>query len=488
MMIKNRIALLSASALAFGGCTMAPKYERPAAPVASEYPETAISRHPGEDGLAAQATPAAAPDIGWEQFYGDARLKALVRLALENNRDLRVVALNLEQVRAQYRIAELAFIPTLDANGNATRSRVSKDLSVTGRQQTGSTYSVSADVPSYELDFFGRVRSLRDQALEVFLATDEARRAAHIGLVAEVGRQYLNQRAIAEELKLAEDTLKAVDASFKIAQKRHEVGAASRLDLATAEAQVQLARADVSSFRQQLVQADNSLSLLIGGPLPSDLPPPAPLNAQGLLADLSAGIPSDLLQRRPDILQAEHQLKAANAQIGAARAAFFPSIKLTAGIGTASDELSGLFGSGTGTWNFSPHINLPIFAAGQNRAALDVANIQKRIEVARYESAIQTAFREVADALVARARVGEQIQAYDALVRAQQERYSLTETRYKQGVDSYLAVLIAQQDLYAAQQNQIRVRLANYTNLIALYRALGGGWNQQTATASAPTL
>ncbi|MEO7599573.1 MAG: efflux transporter outer membrane subunit [Opitutus sp.] len=473
---------LGLAAVGFAGCTMAPHYERPAAPVASAWPETAVSRGPGQDGLAAQTTAAVAPDIGWEEFFGDARLKALIRLALENNRDLRVVALNLEQVRAQYRIAQLAFIPTLDANGSVVRSRSSGDLSLTGRPQTTTTYSVSADVSSYELDFFGRVRSLRDQALEFFLATDEARRSAHIALVAEVARQYLNQRAIAEELRLAEDTLKAVESSFRIAQKRHEVGAASRLDLATAESQVQLARADASTFRQQLVQADNALSVLIGGPLPQDLPAPAAMNAQGIIADVAPGLPSDLLQRRPDILQAEHELKAANAQIGAARAAFFPAIKLTGGIGTASDELSRLFTAGSSTWNFVPRITLPIFAAGQNRAALDVANIQKRIEIARYESTIQNAFREVADALVARARVGEQIEAYDALARAQEERYNLTQARYKQGVDSYLAVLIAQQDHYAAQQNQIRVRLANYTNLIALYRALGGGWNEQTVT------
>ena len=483
--MKTKLISIGGALLALTGCTLAPHYERPAAPVAGEWPETAISRHPGEDGLAAQTTPAAAPDIGWEEFFGDARLKALIRLALANNRDLRVVVLNVEQVRAQYRIAQLAFIPTLDANGSLVRSRASGDLTRSGQPETTSTYSLSADVSSYELDLFGRVQSLRDEALEIFLATEEARRGAHLALVAEVARQYLTQRAIAEELQLAEDTLKAVDSSFRIAQHRYKAGAASRLDLATAETQVQLARADVSTFRQQLAQADNSLAFLIGQSLPADLPPPSSLNAQGLLADVSPGLPSDLLQRRPDILQAEHELKAANAQIGAARAAFFPAIKLTAGIGTASDELSRLFESGTGTWSFVPRITLPIFAAGQNRAALDVAQIQKRIEIARYERAIQNGFREVADALLVRARIGEQIEAYDALARAQQERFKLTETRYHQGVDSYLAVLIAQQDLYAAQQNQIRVRLSNYTNLIALYRALGGGWNEQTSATPA---
>lgn len=470
--------VVAAVSVVAGGCTLAPKYERPAMPVAASWQETTVSRAPGQDGLAAQAAVVAAPDIGWQEFLGDARLKELIRIALANNRDLRVAALNVEQVRAQYRIAQLAFIPTLDANGSMARSRTSGDLSRSGRPETGTTYSVSADVSSYELDFFGRVQSLRNQALEFYLATEEAQRSAHLSLISEVARQYLNQRAIAEELRLAEDTLKAVESSRRIAERRHEVGAASRLDLATAESQVQRARADVSVFRQQLVQADNSLAFLIGQALPADLPPPAPFNGQGLIADLSAGLPSDLLQRRPDVLQAEHELKAANAEIGAARAAFFPRITLTAGVGSASDELSRLFASGTGTWNFIPRVNLPIFAAGQNRAALEVAQLQKRIEIARYEQAIQNAFREVADALVVRARVGEQIDAYDALVAAQQDRYRLTEVRYRQGIDSYLAVLIAQQDLYAAQQSQIRIRLASYTNLVALYRALGGGWSQ----------
>jgi multidrug efflux system outer membrane protein len=480
--MSRKIVSLSVGTLLLSACTLAPKYQRPVSPVQNAWQETAISREPGKDGLAAQASTVAAPDIGWQEFFGDPRLKALIKLALENNRDLRVAALNVEQVRARYRIAELAFIPTLDANASMARSRTSADLSRSGRPETGTTYSVSADVSSYELDFFGRVQSLRNEALEVFLATEEARRSAHLALVAEVARQYLNQRATAEELRLAEDTLKAVESSHRIAARRQEVGAASRLDLATAETQVQRARADVSTFRQLLVQADNSLAFLVGQTLPADLPPPAPFNAQGLVADVSPGLPSDLLQRRPDVLQAEHELKAANAEIGAARAAFFPSIKLTAGIGTASDELSRLFSSGTGTWNFVPRVTLPIFAAGQNRAALDVANLQKRIEIARYERAIQNAFREVADALVVRARVGEQIEAYDALTAAQQERYNLTEIRYRQGVDSYLAVLIAQQDLYAAQQSQIRIRLSNYTNLVALYRALGGGWTEQSVT------
>jgi multidrug efflux system outer membrane protein len=479
-MNSKTILLVTSLVALVAGCTLAPHYERPASPVPADWSDKTVSRAPEDKSSANAAIVAPTDELGWEQFFGDARLKALVRLALENNRDLRIAGLTLDQVKARYRIAQLALIPQLDGNGSMARSRASKDLTRSGQPETSTTYSVSADIPSYELDFFGRVQSLRNEALEIFLATEEAQRSAHLALVAAVATQYLNERELVEEIRLAQDTQKAVESSHRIAVKRQEVGAASRLDLATADSQVQRVRAQVSQLQQELAQVENALAVLVGQPLPADLPPAAPFDAQGIIADLQPGLPSDLLQRRPDILQAEHELKAANAEIGAARAAFFPSISLTAGVGTASDELSRLFASGTGTWNFVPRVNLPIFAAGQNRAALDVAKLQKQIEIARYERAIQNGFREVADALAVRARIGEQIEAYDAQAKAQQLRFNLTETRYKQGVDSYLAVLLAQQDLFAAQQSQIRTRLSNYTNLVALYRALGGGWNQQT--------
>lgn len=469
--MKRRFFTGAATALLLGGCTLAPKYERPALPVPNAWPESA-----------ATGGSAAAADVPWEKFFGDARLRRLVELALEHNRDLRVAALTVEQVRARYRVAELAYIPQLDANGAVSRTQTSVDDLRAGQARTGTHYSLSADVPAYELDFFGRVRSLRDQALEIFLATEEAQRSAHLAIVAQVATQYLAQRTIAEELRLAEETLRAMQGSLRIAQKRYEVGTSSRLDLATVEGQVQSANVDVAALRQQLAQADNALTLLIGQPLPADLPAPAALDAQGLVADLSAELPSNLLQRRPDILEAEHALRAANANIGAARAAFFPTISLTAGAGTASPELSRLFAAGTSTWSFVPRVTLPIFNAGQNRATLEVAKLQKQIEIARYEQAIQNAFREVADALAVRGQIDAQIAAYDALARAQQQRFSLSELRYKQGVESYLAVLTAQRDLYAAQQGQIRTRYAKYANLIALYHALGGGWSAEGKT------
>lgn len=456
-----------ASAMVFGGCTLAPKYERPALPVPNAWPE-------------AGGGTAAAGDVPWQQFFGDARLRRLIELALQHNRDLRVAALTLEQVRARYRVATLALIPQLDANGVMSRSQASADDVRAGQNRTGTHYSVGLDVPSYELDFFGRVRSLRDQALEIYLATEEAHRTAHLALVAQVATQYLAQRTLAEELRLTEETLHSVENSLRLAQKRYEVGTSSRLDLATIESQVQSANVDVAGLRQQLAQADNALALLIGQPLPADLPPAAGLDAQGLLADLSAELPSNLLQRRPDILQAEHELRAANANIGAARAAFFPQIALTASAGTASPDLSRLFAPGTGTWSFVPRVTLPIFNAGQNRATLEVAQLQKQIEIAQYERTIQNAFREVADELAIRAQIDAQIAAYDALTRSQQQRFTLSDARYRQGVESYLAVLTAQRDLYTAQQGQLRARYAKYANLIALYHALGGGWSAKS--------
>lgn len=475
--MRRSLFWMTAAALAVSGCSFIPRYERPASPVAEQWPDAA-KREPESQ------TAAIASEIAWENFFGDARLRRLIGLALKNNRDLRVAALNVEQVRAQFRVAELAYLPTLDANGGVTRSRSSADLAASGRSSTSTNISVALAIPSYELDLFGRVRSLRDQALELFLATEEARNSAHLALVSQVATQYLAQRAIAEELRLAGETLEAVQSSFRLAQERYKLGAASRLDFITAETQVQSALADVSSARQQLAQADNALAFLIGGPLPADLPPPAALDAQGFAADLAPGLPSQLLQRRPDIRQAEHELKAANAAIGAARAAFFPEISLTAAFGAASSELSRLFDANNRTWNFAPRITQPLFTAGRNRATLDVAQLQKEIQISRYERAIQNAFREVADALVVRAYVEEQIAAYDALARAQQQRFTLAEARYKQGVDSYLAVLTAQRDLYAAQQNQIRARFGRYSNLIGLYGALGGGWQQTSPSVN----
>jgi multidrug efflux system outer membrane protein len=460
--MHKRLLLIPGLAL-LAGCTLAPHYERPAAPVAANWPQSG----------AVGGTKAV--DTGWRDFFADRRLQALIALALENNRDLRVAVLRVEQSRAQYRIQRSYLLPSIDATGSGTRQRTPADVSLTGQATTTSQYSVSAGVTSFELDLFGRVQSLKNQALEQYLATDEARRATQLTLVAEVATQYFTERAYAEQLALARQTLEAVQASYDLTVRRNEAGTTSELDLRTAEAQRQQAIANVAVYERQRAQAENALVELVGQPLPAGLPAAETLDRQSLLAGLAPGLPSELLQNRPDIRQAEHTLKAANANIGAARAAFFPSITLTASGGTSSAELSGLFKANSGAWSFAPQVSLPLFAAGRNRANLDVAQLDRRIEVAQYEKAIQTAFREVADALVAQVPLDAQIAAQQAQVAAERERQRLTDLRYQNGTDSYLTVLLAQQDFYSARQSLIEGQLLRLTNAINLYKALGGG-------------
>jgi multidrug efflux system outer membrane protein len=339
---------------------------------------------------------------------------------------------------------------------------------------------MGVEIPSYEVDFFGRVASLRDQVLQQYLATDEARLSARISLISAVARQYLGFLAIDERLALARQTLDASNHSYELNRQTYEAGVASELDLRTSEAQREAYRANVAALEQQHLQAENALVLLLGSPLPADLPPAGSLATQHLIEDLPAGLPSELLTRRPDIRAAEHTLQAANAAIGVARAAFFPSVKLTAFGGTASSELSGLFKKGSGTWSFAPSITLPIFAAGRNKAELKVAWIEQRIEIANYEKTIQTAFREVADNLAVRASINTQIAAQEARVAAARRRYDLSNQRYESGVDSYLTVLLAQQELFSAEQSLIDARLLRLSNLVSFYAALGGGWQETT--------
>jgi len=464
----RRCALAAALGLAVGGCSLAPRYERPDAPVAGSWPAEATTAEPSAAGL------------GWRDIFGDPRLQALVALALENNRDLRVAALNVELTRAQYRIQRAEQLPSVAANASATTQRVPADLTSSGRATTGTAWTVGAGVSAFELDLFGRVRSLSAAALEQYLATEEARRSAHLSLVAAVATQYLAGRAFDDEVALARQTLETVEASYALTQRSHEAGRTSELDVRTAESQVQTARFNLSTAAQQRARAENALVLLVGQPLPPDLPAPLPLEAQALVSELPVGVPSEVLQRRPDILAAEHALKSANASIGAARAAFFPSITLTAFGGTSSAELTGLFGGGSAAWSFTPRLNVPLFTGGALRASLDVAEVRKSVQVAQYERAIQQAFREVADALVARAALEEQLEAERARVDAEQRRYHLSDLRYRKGVDSYLTVLTAQRDLFTARQQLIQSRVARFANLVELYRALGGGWRERS--------
>jgi multidrug efflux system outer membrane protein len=450
--------------LALGGCSLAPRYQRPALPVADAFP-----------GAAAAASPA--PQPGWRGLFGDPRLRALLDLALERNRDLRIAALNVEQTRAQYRIQRSAFLPGVGAAAAVTRQRVPADLSTTGRAVTADAWSVGLGVTAFELDLFGRVRSLSDAALEQYLATEEAQRAARIALVAGVATQYLSLRALEEQVAVARSTLEAVEASFRLTSRSAEAGRGSELDLRTAETQVEAARFNLAAAEQQRMRAENGLLLLVGGALPADLPGGAPLDAAQVVTDLPVGLPSEVLLRRPDVLAAEHALQSANALVGAARAAFFPSITLVGTGGVASARLEGLFGAGSEAWSFTPRVTVPLFAGGALRASLDVAKLRTSAEVARYERTVQGAFREVADALGSRAWLDEQLRALEARVAAEERRHQLSERRYRAGIDPYLLLLTAERDLYGARQLLIQARLARLANLVDLYRALGGGWS-----------
>ena len=461
--------------LAVTGCTLAPKYHQPVAPVAGTWPESAPAKSAPVKSFATNSV----ADIGWRDFFDDPRLQQLVGLALTNNRDLRVAVLNVEVSQAQYRIQRANLLPQIDGNGSYARQRTASYQSLPGTSATSDQYTLGLGTTSYELDLFGRIRSLKEQALETYFATGEARRNAQIALVAEVAVQYLTELEFDEQLAVARQTLDSVQSAYDLNRQSYDAGGISELDLRTAEGQVATAKVSIANYQQQRNQAENELVLLVGESLPASLPPAQPLNAQKLLTDLPPGLPSDLLQRRPDILEAEHQLKAANANIGAARAAFFPTISITANAGYSSRQLSQLFATGSGTWLFNPQITLPIFEGGRNKANLDVANLGKQIEIAGYEKTIQTAFREVADALTAKEYLDEQIASQDKLVQADQSRYDLSNARYRNGLDSYLGVLLAQQDLYSAQQHLVELQFSRLANLVSLYQALGGGWQEK---------
>ena len=455
---------LMAAALLLAGCAnLAPIYERPASPVPAAYP-----------GATPDSTAAAQAD--WQEFFSDARLRELIDLALKNNRDLRVAVLNIEQARAQYRIQDAQTLPTLNAAGSGTAARTPGSLSGTGATVISHQYSANLGVSAYELDLFGRVRSLSKQALEQFLATEQARRATQISLVAEVATAYLTWAADLERLALARDTLRSQSESYQLTQTRFELGVASALTLRQLQTSVESARVDVARYTGQVAQDRNALALLLGTPVPDRLTPDALDETLNALPELPAGVPSELMLRRPDLLQSEHQLKAATASIGAARAAFYPRISLTATAGSSSAALSSLFKAGSGSWSFIPQISLPIFDGGTNQANLDSAVAGRDIAVAQYEKAIQTAFREVADALAQRSAVGDQLQAQNALVQASGEVFQMSQARFDRGVDSYLDVLDAQRSWYSARQTLIATRLARLTNGVTLYKVLGGGW------------
>ena len=458
-----------AAVLLLGGCmNLAPDYQRPAAPVAPTYPpELAPAGTPGA---------AAAADIDWQRYFSDPRLQRLIALSLQNNRDLRVAVLNIEQARATYDVRRSDELPTVGAGATASRQP--------GTNGLVNTYAVGAQVTGFELDFFGRVRNLSRSALAQYLATDESRKTVQIALVASVANTYISMLADDELLRVTRDTLTTREDSFRLTKLKFDYGASSEVDFRQAEQLLEGARATLAQTLRQRSLDENALVLLVGQPLPADLPPGQPLSAQQGIADLPAGLPSDLLVRRPDVRAAEQQLLAANANIGAARAAFFPRISLTANAGSASTQLSGLFKGGTFAVTGTASLLQPIFNAGRNRANLEVAKVQKDIAVAQYEKAIQTAFREVSDSLAGRATLGEQLRAQAAQTNAAQITFNLADLRYKNGASSYLDVLDAQRTLFAAQQATVQVQAAQIQNLVTLYKVLGGGWTEPASTAA----
>ncbi|AZD28084.1 outer membrane protein, multidrug efflux system [Pseudomonas sp. NFPP07] len=469
--MSKSLLSLAITAAVLSGCSLIPDYQQPQAPVAAQYPQ-------GPAYSPAEAANQAAAEQGWRQFFHDPALQQLIQTALVNNRDLRVAALNIDAYAAQYQIQRADLFPAISANGSGSRQRTPARMSQTGEAAISSQYSATLGVSAYELDLFGRVRSLSEQALQTYFSSEEARRSTQISLVASVANAYLTWQADKELLKLTQDTLAAYEESYRLTSRSNEVGVASALDLSQARTSVENARVQLARYTRQVAQDENSLTLLLGTSIPANLPSPQPLSAD-LLSELPAGLPSELLQRRPDILAAEHNLKAANASIGAARAAFFPSISLTANAGTLSPDMGGLFKGGSGTWSFAPQINIPIFNAGSLRASLDYSKIQKDINVAQYEKSIQTAFQEVSDGLAARQTYNQQLQAQRDFVNANQDYYRLAERRYRIGVDSNLTFLDAQRSLFSAQQALITDRLAQLTSEVNLYKALGGGWNEQ---------
>ncbi|MCS3609203.1 efflux transporter outer membrane subunit [Erwinia rhapontici] len=448
------------------GCTMAPDYHRPALPVAAHYES---------QGGAVRGDGA---DIRWQNFFTDPVMHRLIASALSNNRDLRVAALNVEVARSQVQVDRAALMPSLDFNASDSATHLPGNLYST--QSSGPvTYhqlNTSLGVTAWELDFFGRLQSLRDQALEAWLASAATQRATQITLIAEVASGYLSLCSDNDLLKLAQDTAKSQQDSWDLTKRSYDGGVASEQDLVQAETAVRAAQADIATYSRQVRQDVNALRLLVGRDLPAGLLAGARLQKAWNFPATPAGLPSDLLTHRPDIIAAEHTLKAANANIGAARAAFFPSISLTAAGGSTSAAFSHLLSGGTAAWSFGPSINLPIFDGGVNSANLDIAKLQKRIQIADYEKTIQTAFKEVGDALAGQETYQDELKARQLDEIANQRNFDFANVRYREGVDNYLNVLVAQRSLYAVQQSLITTRLGQLNQQITLYKALGGGW------------
>jgi multidrug efflux system outer membrane protein len=476
-----------AFAVAVTACTMEPHYSRPAPPVPAAWNGNGV----GTEGAASVA------EIGWRQFFPDPALQRLIKLALENNRDLRVAVLNVQAAQAQYRIQRADLFPTIAATALEQVEKFPSGVLATGAGgavgssgggapavRGGSTFrffEAGVGFTSYELDVFGKIRSLNHAALEQYFSTEETRRSAQLTLVAEVANAYLAVLADETILKVTRETLDSQTESYKLIKRSLDAGTTTALALRQAATTVDTARANLAQYTREAAQDRNALMLLIGVAIPEDIPFSVNLDAEPLSGDLPVGLPSEVLLRRPDVLSAERQLIAANADIGAARAAFFPSISLTGNFGTASTKLSGLFKPGSTAWTFSPQISVPIFAGGANVANLDLSKVEKNVNIAQYEKTLQSAFREVDDALAARATLDEQLAAQRALLEDTSESYHLAEARFRSGVDSFLPVLDAQRSLYTAQQALVGLELLRLQNMATLYKALGGGLKEDSS-------
>ena len=468
-LLRSPRLLVTAAALLLAACgSPMPPLQIPATPVAQGF---AFTTGTGAGGVAAA-------DIAWQQFFPDARLRQLMALALDNNRDLRVAVLNIAQARAQLQLRRADEWPTVNIGATGARQP-------TAAGGISSTYTAGLSVIGYEFDFFGRVQSLSQAALAQLLATEEARKTVQVSLIAAVANTYLSLLADDAQLRITRDTLQTREESLRLTRLKFDQGVSSELDWRQAESLLESARAALAQLTRQRALDDNALGLLLGqamsGPQLAALPAGLPLTGQGLQLELAADMPSAVLLRRPDVRQAEQQLRQANANIGAARAAFFPRISLTTSVGTASSELSGLFRGGSFGWSFAPQIILPIFDAGRNQANLDAAQVGQDIATAQYEKTIQGAFREVADVLAARATLGEQLRAQTAQAGAEETRLRLTDLRYRAGAANHFELLDAQRSVFAARQAVVQLQLQHAQNLVNLYRALGGGWTDPAA-------
>jgi len=470
--VRPILALLLAGS-ALSACNLAPNYVRPSGAVPAALPEGGVYPRAATD----------APDvsaIGWRDFFTDDRLRQVIQLGLDNNRDLRVAAANVLQARAQYRVQRADILPSISANGSATYTNSASAAATTGGAAGGGStdiqyFQANVGFSAFELDLFGRLRNLSKAALEQYFATEEAQRTTRISLIAEIATAWLTLASDQDQLRLSQNTLKTFEQTLDLTRAQFRIGVASELESRQAETNYQAARNDIAALQTKIAQDQNALNLLVGTTVTADLLPAALGDSRVTRDALPANLSSEVLLRRPDVLQAEHQLIAQNANIGAARAAFFPRISLTAALGTISSGLTGLFGAGTGTYNVAPSVALPLFDAGRNKGNLDYAKASQQAAVATYEKTIQTAFREVADALAQRGTIDEQVSAQTARASAAQVAAKLSDARYRAGVDSFLVALDAQRTAYAAEQQLVTTRTTRSSNLIELYRALGGG-------------